>query len=143
MAALQEWNPNFILVFLLDLINQFVHLGSWLNSCLWHQRFMVWIRNYDERKKEIEVQWIRLRLPSYSPGIESQAQHLISIWKFELQYKKDEYKQKEDGIGPYLKKKEIQPIYEWWPIKWGMTLTYRLSDWLVPTHMCSTLMLSI
>ena len=73
---------------------------------------MVWIRNYDERKKEIEVQWIRLRLPSYSPGIESQAQHLISIWKFELQYKKDEYKQKEDGIGPYVKKKEIQPTYE-------------------------------
>ena len=52
------------------------------------------------------AQWIRLRLPSCRPGFESQAHHL-SFYQFifELYHvEKDENKQKEAGIGPFLKK---------------------------------------
>ena len=50
------------------------------------------------------AQWIRLRLPSCRPGFESQAHHL-SFYQFifELYHvEKDENKQKEAGIGPFL-----------------------------------------
>ena len=51
--------------------------------------------------------WFRLHLPSCSPGFESQAHHL-RIFQFVLlkMYRENnENKQKEAGIGPFLKKK--------------------------------------
>ena len=54
------------------------------------------------------AQWFRLRLPSCGPGFESQAHHLrffqFVLLKLLLELEKNENKQKEAGIGPYLKK---------------------------------------
>ena len=68
------------------------------------------------------AQWIRLRLPSWRPGFESQAHHLrffqfkivqIVYLSFELEYEKNENKQKEARIGPFFKnrQKNIAAIY--------------------------------
>ena len=46
--------------------------------------------------------WFRLRLPSCGPGFESQAHHQFVLLK--LYQENNENKQKEAGIGPYLKK---------------------------------------
>ena len=52
--------------------------------------------------------WFRLRLPSCGPGFESQAHDLcffqFVLLKLLLELEKNENKQKEAGIGPYLKK---------------------------------------
>ena len=52
--------------------------------------------------------WFHLCLPSCGPGFESQAQHLcffqFVLLKLLLELEKNENKQKEVGIGPYLKK---------------------------------------
>ena len=49
--------------------------------------------------------WTSPRLPSCVPRFDSQAQHLRFFQLiFELRLEKDENKQKEVGIGPYLKK---------------------------------------
>ena len=51
------------------------------------------------------TQWISPQLPSCGPRFDSQAQHLRFFQLiFELRLEKDENKQKEVGIGPYLKK---------------------------------------
>ena len=51
--------------------------------------------------------WFRLRLPSCGPRFESQAHHLcffqFVLLKLLLELGKNENKQKEAGIGPYLK----------------------------------------
>ena len=57
-------------------------------------------------KRAAIAQWIHLRLPSRHTGFESQAYfHLnCSNCIFELKCKKNKYKQKEAGIGPFFKK---------------------------------------
>ena len=52
------------------------------------------------------AQWIRLRLQSCGPGgFKSQRHHIhFYIAKFCDPFEMDEYKQKEVGFGPYLKK---------------------------------------
>ena len=50
--------------------------------------------------------WFRLRLPSCGPGFESQA-HYLCFFQFillKLYQENNKNKQKEAGIGPYLKK---------------------------------------
>ena len=55
-------------------------------------------------KRAAIAQWIHLRLPSRHTGFESQAYfHLnCSNCIFELKCKKNKYKQKEAGIGPFF-----------------------------------------
>ena len=52
--------------------------------------------------------WFRLRLPSCGPGFKSLAHHLhffqFLLLKLLLELEKNENKQEEAGIGPYLKK---------------------------------------
>ena len=50
------------------------------------------------------AQWIRLRLPSCRPGFESIYIVQIVYLSFELECEKNENKQKEAWIGPFLKK---------------------------------------
>ena len=50
------------------------------------------------------AQWIRPNLPSCCPGFESQAHHLRFHQFMLICVKKGENKQKESGIGPFLKK---------------------------------------
>ena len=63
------------------------------------------------------AQWNRVRLPSYSTGFESQA-HAFSIYivqiiymLFELECEKNENKQKEAEIGPFLKKERKREVH--------------------------------
>ena len=48
--------------------------------------------------------WFCLRLPSRGPGFESQALHLHFFQLLKLYRENNENKQKEAGIGPFLKK---------------------------------------
>ena len=56
--------------------------------------------------------WFRLRLPSCSPGFESQAHHLRFFqFVLGLRREKSENKQKEAGIGPFFLKKEEKKLF--------------------------------
>ena len=51
--------------------------------------------------------WFRLRLPSCGPRFESQALHLRFFQLLKLYRENNENKQKEAGIGPFLKKQLV------------------------------------
>ena len=58
--------------------------------------------------------WFRLRLPSCGPGFESLAHHLcfFQFVLLKLYQENNENKQKEAGIGPYVKKNNKQKTIE-------------------------------
>ena len=60
-------------------------------------------------KKLASFPWFRLRLPSCGPGFEYQAHHLcfFQFVLLKLYRENNENKQKEAGIGPFLKKTSI------------------------------------
>ena len=72
--------------------------------------------------------WFCLRLPSCGPGIESQAHHLC-FFQFVLKLKreKNQNKQKEAGIGPFLKRISLIRSYDPTPTTKGSCL-YKLSE---------------
>ena len=57
--------------------------------------------------------WFRLCLPSCGPRFESQALHqrFFQFILLKLYRENDENKQKEAGIGPFLKRKEANNVY--------------------------------
>ena len=56
--------------------------------------------------------WFCLRLPSCGPGFESQAHHLrfFQFVLLKLYRENNENKQKEAGIGPFLKRQDVKII---------------------------------